>query len=153
MLICYDDSPSARRALAVAHETLGPRRIQLVHVYSAPQTVLADAFSTRGDDPGRGSVAQERLETLSAARAREVVDSGAALASELGFDVEAEIREAPADTRVWQAILEAADALDAALIVIGTRGATAVQDQPLGSVSEAVVRHSHRPVLIVPCGD
>jgi nucleotide-binding universal stress UspA family protein len=51
---------------------------------------------------------------------------------------------------VWHTILDVAGGVDADLIVVGTRGANAVQEQLLGSVSNGVVHHSRRPVLIVP---
>jgi nucleotide-binding universal stress UspA family protein len=47
-------------------------------------------------------------------------------------------------------ILEIADELDADLIVAGTRGTTAVAEQVLGSVSNTLVHHARRPVLVVP---
>jgi nucleotide-binding universal stress UspA family protein len=150
ILICYDDSDSARRAVAVAQRTLGHQAATLLHVYRAPEAVLADAFSTRGSDPAGGPVSQERLESLAARRAREVLDSGRAIASELDAVIEVEAREAPHDVPVWRAILDVADEIDAELIVAGTHGPTAVAEQALGSVSGGLVHHSHRPVLIVP---
>ncbi len=54
------------------------------------------------------------------------------------------------DGAVWRTILDVASDVDAELIVIGTRGATAVQSGLLGSVSNAIVHHSDRPVLVVP---
>jgi len=150
ILICYDDSDSARRALAVARRTLGHQPATLLHVYHAPEAVLADAFSTRGSDPVGGAVSQDRLESLAAKRAREVLDAGRAAASELDADVELEAREAPSDASLWRTILDVADEVDAELIVAGTRGPTAVTDEPLGSVSDGLVHHSERPVLIVP---
>ena len=50
----------------------------------------------------------------------------------------------------WQTILDVAEDTDAHLIVLGTRGRTAVQSGLLGSVSGALVHHSTRPVLVVP---
>jgi nucleotide-binding universal stress UspA family protein len=150
ILICYDDSDSARRALTVAQRTLGHQHATLLHVYRAPEAVLADAFSTRESDPARGSVSQERLESLAARRAREVLDAGGAIASDLDADVELEAREAPSDMSLWRAILKVADEIDAELIVAGSRGPTAVAEQALGSVSAGLVHHSERPVLIVP---
>jgi nucleotide-binding universal stress UspA family protein len=150
ILICYDDSDSARRALAVAQGTLGHHPAILLHVYHAPEAVLADAFSTRGSDPAGGPVSQERLESLAARRARDVLETGQAIASELDAVVEVEAREAASDAPVWRAILDVADEVKDELIVAGTRGATAVAEQPLGSVSDGLVRHSRRPVLIVP---
>src|SRR5581483_2855918 len=52
-LICYDGSDSAKHALTVAHDTLGHRPVTLLHVWTAPAAVLADAFSTRSDGPSR----------------------------------------------------------------------------------------------------
>ena len=48
--------------------------------------------------------------------------------------------------------LSVADEINAALIVTGTHGSTAVQSGLLGSVSNALVHSSQRPVLVVPAG-
>lgn len=153
ILICYDDSESARRALSVAQRTLGHEPAVLLHVYDAPQAVLADAFSTRSAAPGAGGVSQDRLESLASDRAQQIIDHGRDAAGELGLEVEVDLREAPPDGTVWGTILTAADELGAELIVAGTRGQTAVQNDTLGSVSGGLVRHSRRPVLIVPAGN
>ena len=51
------------------------------------------------------------------------------------------------------AILGAADRLGADLIVIGTRGHGPIKRALLGSVAEAVILDSRRPVLSIRCGD
>lgn len=149
ILICYDGSESARRALSVAHHTLGAARQVLLHVWNPPEAVLADSFSTRSAGPG-AAPAQDRLEQMARERADEVVAEGRALAAELGMTVET--RDARSLSSVWQTILDVADELDAELIVAGTHGTTAVQEPALGSVSGGLVHHSERPVLIVPSG-
>jgi nucleotide-binding universal stress UspA family protein len=148
-LICFDGSDSARRALAVAQRTLGGGPAVLLHVYHPPEAVLADAFSTRSAQPG-AAPAQNTLETLAQRRAQEVIDDGCALAAELGLAVSP--REARAHGPVWKAILEVADELDVELIVVGTHGTTAVAEHSLGSVSDGLVHHARRPILIVPAG-
>ena len=70
------------------------------------------------------------------------------LADASGFVVEPRVERS--QTAVWQTILDVAAQTDAELIVIGTHGATAVQSALLGSISNAVVHHSERPVLVVP---
>jgi nucleotide-binding universal stress UspA family protein len=50
-------------------------------------------------------------------------------------------------------ILAAADLVDADLIVVGTRGHGAIKRALLGSVAEAVILDSRRPVLSVRCGE
>jgi hypothetical protein len=47
------------------------------------------------------------------------------------------------------AIIEAANTLDASVIVLGARGLTGIRAM-LGSVSNHVAQHAHRPVLIIP---
>ncbi len=149
ILICFDGSESAKRALAVAHHTLGSEHKVLLHVWNAPDAVLADAFSTRSAAVGAGP-AQATLEHLAHERSDDVVAAGAQLAAELGMTVQT--RDACSRTSVWQTILQVADEVDAELIVAGTHGVTAVEEDALGSVSGGLVHHSRRPVLIVPAG-
>jgi nucleotide-binding universal stress UspA family protein len=47
-------------------------------------------------------------------------------------------------------VVEAADDVDAAVIVIGSRGLTGTQELLKGSLSHDVAEHARRPVLIVP---
>jgi nucleotide-binding universal stress UspA family protein len=50
----------------------------------------------------------------------------------------------------WDGVVEAADDIDAAVIVIGSRGLTGAQELLKGSLSHDVAEHAGRPVLIVP---
>ncbi len=50
-------------------------------------------------------------------------------------------------------ILEAADSIDADLIVLGSHGKGRLQYAFLGSVAEKLLRKSKRPTLIVPLND
>lgn len=145
ILICYDGSPSAKRAISVAGETLAPESAILLHVWNPPAGVLADAFSTRSgaDGPSRAD-----LEQLSLERAHQLAAQGQELAGTVGLAVEPRVERT--DATVWRTILDVADKVGAELIVIGTHGTTAVQSALLGSVSNAVIHHSTRPVLVVP---
>jgi nucleotide-binding universal stress UspA family protein len=46
--------------------------------------------------------------------------------------------------------VDVADELDASVIVTGSRGLAGVRSVLLGSVSNHVLHHAHRPTLIVP---
>lgn len=48
------------------------------------------------------------------------------------------------------AIVAAADDEGAAMVVVGSRGRSAVREIILGSVAMGIVHHSHRPVMVVP---
>ena len=54
------------------------------------------------------------------------------------------VREGRADTTICEA------AEDADLIVMGTHGRSAIERLLVGSVTERVVRHATKPVLVVP---
>jgi nucleotide-binding universal stress UspA family protein len=145
ILVCYDGSHSAREALAVAAKTLSAEPITLVHIWAPPQAVLADSFA----DPGvTADPSVEDLERFCLDRARVILAEGQDLARSLGIEVEELLVRSGGAT--WRTILDTAADRDCQLIVLGTRGRTAVQSNLLGSVSNAVVHHSHIPVLIVP---
>jgi nucleotide-binding universal stress UspA family protein len=50
----------------------------------------------------------------------------------------------------WEGIADVADELDAAVIVLGSRGLTGMEKIFDASLSEQVAEHAGRPVLIVP---
>lgn len=147
ILICYDNSDSARRAVTAVAHALNGHDATLLHVWSPPEKVLADAFSA----PETDHPTFAELERLSLDRAEEIVAQGCELAAREGVNAYGATR--CNRSTVWQTILEVADDLDAQAIVVGTRGTTAVQSNLLGSVSNAVVHHARRPVLLVPSAD
>ena len=144
IVICYDGSASSKRSLEVAGRVLGDEPAVLLHVWNEPESVSADAFSIRDDD----KPSFEELEGLARERAHEILNEGRSLAERVGIAVTP--RDESSHNSVAETILGVADELDAELIVAGTHGAAAVQSGLLGSVSNALVHQTHRPVLVVP---
>jgi nucleotide-binding universal stress UspA family protein len=145
VLICYDGSPSAQRALSVAASSLDGAPMVLLNIWNPPQRVLADSFGVNESEHGP---TYQELEALSTHRAAEILAEGEAEAQRRGFPVTT--RQEANRSSVWKTILDVADEVDATLIVAGTHGTTTVESCLLGSVSNALVHHAHRPVLLVP---
>jgi nucleotide-binding universal stress UspA family protein len=140
IVICFDGSPDAARAIEAAAKLLGPRRAVVVDVVTA----ITPAESLASVQPVVPSDAFEELNRSDASR---LAGQGAQLARAAGF--EAEARE-PLETPTWEAIVDVANEVDAAVIVIGSRGLDGLHEFFEGSVSHAVAEHAGRPVLIVP---
>jgi nucleotide-binding universal stress UspA family protein len=137
VLVAVDGSGSSIRAAQLASELACGRVCTLVLAYvEPPQQVPADAgaaftFDSQG---AAGDVARKMLE-----------------------EVRARCEEHPpaVQLRVIQgnpaeALATLAHELDAWLLVVGTRGRGAVAKLVLGSTSDALLKLSSRPVLIVP---
>jgi nucleotide-binding universal stress UspA family protein len=144
ILFCYDGSASAGHAIAVVQDAFGPRPATLLHVWSPPFPA-ADSF---GIADSLGDVPLADLEQFALQRAEAIAQQGYGLAYR--HDSPIEVRVQRSGPSLWRTVLDVADELDADLIVLGTRGVTAVQSALLGSVSNAIVHHSVRPVLVVP---
>lgn len=142
ILICYDDSPDAIKAIEAAAGLFGPRRAVVV-VVVPPFTLAEGLAATTSVMPGTA------FEELNATEARRVADRGAEIARSSGFAAEPRGELA---SRTWKGIVNVADELDAAVIVIGSRGLSGPKEIVDKSLSHQVTQHAGRPVLIVPTG-
>jgi nucleotide-binding universal stress UspA family protein len=138
ILICYDDSKGARYAIDAAAALLPNRRAVVLDV--APPLTVAESYASLGAVvPDFGELNTEDA----LARAR----TGADHAREAGFDAEA---RATVEAPTWDGVVETAEEIGAALIVVGSRGLNGAQELLKGSFSHDVAEHAGRPVLIVP---
>jgi nucleotide-binding universal stress UspA family protein len=140
ILICYDGSGDAGRAIDAAADLLGPRRAVVLDV--GPPLTPAESLAVMAPvTPGAA------FEGVNEDDARQRADAGVELAQRAGFDAEA---RADLAAPAWEGIVDAADAIDAAVIVLGSRGLKGAREAFEGSVSHQVAEHAGRPVLIVP---
>jgi nucleotide-binding universal stress UspA family protein len=143
LLLCYDGSEFAKRAIADAPALLAPRKATVLVVWQS-SAMLTLAWAGGGAFGGEDIVA---MDEAGEAAARRLADEGVRLATNAGFDAEGEIAQAAGP--VWDTIVAVADQQDASAIVVGSRGLTGLKHVLLGSVSEGVVRHAHRTTIIV----
>ena len=138
LLIAYDGSEGARRAIDVA-ASLFPRREAVIFAVAAPVTVgeaYAETFGVvQGYEELNESVAQE-----TAARGVDHARRAGLVAKGRG--------EIAVPT--WQGILDAATDVGAPVIVMGASERTGARELLEGSVSHDVAKHARRPVLVVP---
>lgn len=133
ILFPTDFSDAAEHAFATALE-LARRfdsRLTLLHVWSVPSSVYAEALTWPIDDMQRG--------------ARKYLDAALESARRLYPKTDALLREG----REWKQILEVVDELGCDLVVMGTHGRKGLSRIILGNVAEKIVRLSHVPVLTV----
>ena len=146
IVLAFDGSESATHAIASAHEVLGDVPLTMLHVWDQPVAGFdADPFG--GLQTWSPSQIAE-LESALRDRAQRVLDEGVTLAAQAGFVAAGRLERA--DAAPWRTILDVADELDAQLIVVGARGLSTIGSVVLGGVSNALVHHSRRPVLVVP---
>ena len=124
VVIAYDRSADARRAVGVAADLVTARRAVVVHVHLEPPPPMigADPAGEVEDRPGDHIQRQ----------ARRIADEGADLARNAGFEAEPVLRLADSMTGIWH------------------RGLSRLKSALLGSVANGLVNHARVPVLVVP---
>ena len=161
VLLCYDGSDAAKRAIESAGKLLGGGNAIVLTVWESLGSAVLRRPPRLPGELGRDTraLAEDVIETIDAGvtqDAQATAAEGVEIAAAAGFDARPEARRAIARTAereevtVWRAILDAADEEDARALVLGSRGRSAVQSALLGSVSYGVVHHSTRPLLVVP---
>ena len=140
ILICYDGSDGAERAVDAAAALLAPRHAVVLTV--APTMTFAEGVAATSSVVPGGA-----FEDLNRADALERAEVGAERARHAGLEAEA---RATISSSTWQGIVDVADEIDVAAIVIGSRGNRGLREFASGSVSHDVATHAGRPVVIVP---
>jgi nucleotide-binding universal stress UspA family protein len=137
IVLCYDGSPDAQKAIEFVGASLGGRRVVVVTAWEPylPALTGHPGWPVTGDEPMKDNAARLAAEGCERARV---------------CNLEASPRVEEANDGVARAILDAADDEHADLIVIGTRGLTGLQRLVLGSVAREVAHHARRPIAIVP---
>jgi nucleotide-binding universal stress UspA family protein len=133
VVLGYDDSPGAERALAAAITVARRFDERLVIVYGAAPP---------------GAVGEEYTSHLDAlvAMGNEAFSRAAAKAREAGVETDVRLVKA----KPAEALVEVADDVDATLIVVGTYGEPPLRSALLGSTPHKLLHLSTRPVLVVP---
>ena len=133
IVLGYDESPGARRALGYAVDLAKLLGDSLVIVYGA-------------EPPGRmGDELAEHFKAV-AERGRAALDQAVETATAAGVAATVEL----VDEKPAQALLDVADQHDARLIVVGTYGESPLRGAMLGSTPHKLLHWSSRPVLCVP---
>lgn len=146
VVVGYDGSPSANLAIDAGALLLPNVRCWVTHLWTPPfasesirQRVWA-GVSTIDDF-------REAIEREGAHEAEQVVSTGVILARAAGWDAEPLVRRSYGGEGLLFASI--AEEVDADLVLVGARGLSGTS-AALGSVSDVVVRHTPRPVLVVP---
>jgi len=136
ILIATDGSAAANQAVEIGVDLARDEAAKAIFVYVVPTAdmVTMNGFGLVGYVPDAPTAQDERILDDSLAVAEtEGVPAGAAL-----------LRGDPVTE-----IIRHAEAVDADLIVVGSRGHGAFASALLGSVSRGVLRLARRPVLVV----
>jgi nucleotide-binding universal stress UspA family protein len=139
ILICYDGTPGARRALERTGGLLPGSRAVVLTVWTWPAQLAAC---------GLAGAAPPGLEDARRA-ASEMAADGVRRARSVGLDAVALTTNGMAEG-IQASILAAADDWGAHIIVVGSRGRTGLRAVLAGSLSRGLAARARQPVLVVP---
>lgn len=151
VLIGYDGSEAADRALRAARDVLSARRAVIVTVWESSLPILVDTgvgemgSPTLIADPSTAFVLDDAAEN----NGHRVVAQGVRLARSLGFTEVTDI-VVPDASNVAGTLVELAEEHGAGAIVVGSHGHSRMYARLMGTTSASLVRHARCPVLVVP---
>ena len=145
ILIAYDGSEPADNAVDHAARLFPGSPALIVTVWCSVQD--ASPAARLALPQGVIDEAVRKLDEAAEARALEIAGAGATRARAAGLAAVAVTRRGRPS--VWPTIVALADEKAVAAVVVGARGASDLRTAVLGSVSNGVVHHSRRPVVVV----
>jgi nucleotide-binding universal stress UspA family protein len=141
MILCWDGSDGAKRAIGHAARLVGDGR---------PGIVLFAFVPTESARGVLGGLSGPDAPIMSAPEAEELLERGVGVARAAGFEIEPLLINA--EHKTSRIIVNLAEERDAPLIVMGQRRRSGVGSLILGSVAREVLGVQHRPVLLVGPG-
>jgi nucleotide-binding universal stress UspA family protein len=149
ILLCYDGSADAQAAIDQAGLLMGGSEATVLVIW---ETVLETMTRHGSLGMGFGMVGSSSDDgTADTAIEKAAVDTAATgVQRAVAAGLVAQSRVVNRDDEIAAVILAVAADLDADVIVLGTRGRGGVKSLMLGSVSNAVLHHADRAVMVVP---
>ena len=147
VVIGYDGSQDAQRAVDLAGAALRADAALVVNVWSTPIAITQPGAGFGAPSPP----SEAELGRLEQA-ARQVAEEGAARARRAGLSAEAVVAQGASAEEIAKTLCDLAETRDA-ILVVGRRGVSRLKELVLGSVSNAAVHDGRRPVLVVPDGE
>lgn len=139
ILVPIDGSPTAQLAVAKA--------IGLAQAFGSKVTAIfvidPYPFTGVGTDFAYG---QAEYLNAATAQANAAIKTAKAVFKEAGVDVVTSVVESHTP---WRGVVETAESVQADLIVMGSHGRSGLEKLVLGSVTQAVLSHTHLPLLVV----
>jgi nucleotide-binding universal stress UspA family protein len=149
VLIAYDGSDTARRAVREAAKLFGSRQVLVVTVWE-PALAYEASMEMSGLEMPAVPVDVEGARELEAElhqHARRTAEAGAQLAQSVGF--EAKGLAVADEVHVADTIVGLARKRGVAAIVVGSRGLKGLRARLEGSTSNAVLKQAPCPVVVV----
>ncbi|MBO2454837.1 universal stress protein [Actinomadura barringtoniae] len=146
ILIAYDGSDDSKTAVERAAGLLRPVPAVVLTVWEpllmqlARTTLVAPGPLIDGNDMELQKEQQEQ--------AAQTAEEGADIARRAGLP-DAVARSEATSGPIWSTIVDVAADIEATLLVTGTRGLGRAKSVLLGSVSDRILHHAGRPVLII----
>ncbi len=144
VLLCFDGSESAGRAISAAGALLGSRAAIVLSVWEPVASLTS--LSPVGDMVGQVTGIYREMDEIGAQLADDRADEGAAIARRAGFDAQA----LTAQGKPWVEILRVAEDHNVMAIVLAGGPRAGVGSALIGGVPARVLHHCPRPVIVIP---
>jgi len=144
VLLCYDGSAQSMHAVSVVGTLFPGADTHVLNVWEPIERIIA-RYAVLAPFMGEEvSAADVDAETA----AKTLVEAAVAQATTAGLKAvghTAELR-----STVWEAVVAAADRIEADVIVTGTRSLHGLREAVSNTLSHSLIQHSARPVLAIP---
>ncbi|MGO1948381.1 MAG: universal stress protein [Mycobacteriaceae bacterium] len=151
VLVAYDGSDEAKGAIDYAGRFLSTKNAYILTVWEPIHRQAARTAGMSGMMQHDWSAVTDDDEDPAYTDAVSICREGVTLAESHGFATEPFLVESA--TAIWSAIVDASRELDVSIIVAGSRALSGWRSLLQSSVSDSLVKHAGRPVLIVPSVD